>query len=58
MQKGVWRSELGERKRIQKREGEGLGQEGEMVQFKGVIPENINRVRQVSAARQISAHLT
>lgn len=58
MQKWVWRSELGERKRTQKREGEGVGHEGEMVQFKGVMPENINRLRQVSVARQISAHLT
>lgn len=49
----VWRNELGERKRTQKKRsgGEGVGQEGEMVQFKGVIPENINRVRQVSVAR-------
>lgn len=38
-----------------KREGEGVSQEGEVMQFKGVIPENINRVRQVSVARQISA---
>lgn len=29
-----------------------------MVQFKGVIPENVNTVRQVSVVRQISAHLT
>lgn len=58
MQKWVQRSELGERKRTQKRGGERVRQEDEMVQFKGVIPENINRVRQVSVARQISVHLT
>lgn len=37
---------------------EGFGQEGEMVQLKGVMPESVNRVRQVSVARQISALLT
>lgn len=56
--KKVRRSELGERKRMQKREGEGLGEEGEKVQLEGVIPENVNKVKQVSVARQISAHLT
>lgn len=39
---------------MQKREDEGGGQEGEMVQFKGVIPENINRVRQVSNKTDLS----